>query len=214
LRWVALVLVLVLVITGLVLPALYDFAGGEDEWQTSGQSRLVLIERVLSVSMRNPVTGLGPTAYRSYAGMTPLAYQRAYWLQPQINSHNNYLDIFAQFGLVGLVIFTWMIAELGRLGINLLGKFGDGFEAGYVRGMLAAGGGALAIMILADWILPFVYNIGFPGFQASVLLWLFLGGLVALGDSAHLEHVIPSDDQDASDLEKPNRSESGPESTR
>ena len=33
---------------------------------------------------------------------------------------------------------------------------------------------------MADWILPFVYNIGFPGFQASVLVWLFLGGLVAL----------------------------------
>ena len=32
----------------------------------------------------------------------------------------------------------------------------------------------------ADWALPFVYNSGFPGFQASVLLWLFLGGLVAL----------------------------------
>lgn len=35
-------------------------------------------------------------------------------------------------------------------------------------------------MLLADWILPFVYNIGFPGFQASVLVWLFMGGLVAL----------------------------------
>ena len=40
--------------------------------------------------------------------------------------------------------------------------------------------GALIIMALADWILPFVYNIGFPGFQASVLVWLFLGGLVFL----------------------------------
>ena len=34
-------------------------------------------------------------------------------------------------------------------------------------------------MMMADWILPFVYNIGFPGFQASVLVWLFLGGMVA-----------------------------------
>ena len=37
-----------------------------------------------------------------------------------------------------------------------------------------------AIMMLADWFLPFVYNIGFVGFQASVLVWLFLGGLVSL----------------------------------
>ena len=46
--------------------------------------------------------------------------------------------------------------------------------------MLAAGAARLVIMLFADWILPFVYNIGFPGFQASVLVWLFLGGLVAL----------------------------------
>jgi hypothetical protein len=28
--------------------------------------------------------------------------------------------------------------------------------------------------------LPFVYNIGLAGFRASVLGWLFLGGLVSL----------------------------------
>lgn len=39
---------------------------------------------------------------------------------------------------------------------------------------------SLAIMMPADWILPFVYSIDFGGFQASVLVWLFLGGKVAL----------------------------------
>jgi hypothetical protein len=180
LRWLALVVILLLLLSGLVFPAVWDFAGGDDEWTGSGQSRLVLIERVLSVSMRNPVTGIGPAAYRSYAGTTPLAYQRAFWLQPQINSHNNYVDIFSQFGLVGLALFVWLVVEVGRLGTRLLGVYADGFEAGYVRGVLAAGVGAMSIMIMADWILPFVYNIGFPGFQASVLVWLFLGGLVAL----------------------------------
>lgn len=180
LRWAALVFVLVLLLTGLVFPTVWSFAGGDDEWTTSGQSRLVLIERVLSVSMRNPVTGLGPVAYRNYASTTPLAYQRAFWVQPQINSHNNYVDVFAQFGLLGLGIIGWLVVEIGRLGLRLLPRFEEGFEAGYLRGMMAAGAGALAVMFLADWILPFVYNIGFPGFQASVLFWLFLGGLVAL----------------------------------
>ena len=49
-----------------------------------------------------------------------------------------------------------------------------------MNAMLAAWIGALIVMVFADWILPHVYNIGFPGFQASVLVWLFLGGLVAL----------------------------------
>jgi hypothetical protein len=189
LRWVALLLVLLLLLTGLLVPTAWDFAGGQEEWTGSGASRLVLIQRVLSVSARNPVTGLGPIAYRNYAGTTPLAYQRAFWIEPQINSHNNYVDMFAQFGLVGLAILAWLIIEIGRAGFRLLGGYQDGFEAGYVRGALAAGAAALPIMLFADWILPFVYNIGFNGFQASVLFWLFLGGLAAL--EAHARQSGP-----------------------
>ena len=39
---------------------------------------LVLIERVIEVTMHNPITGLGPAAYRFYARMTPLAYGGAF----------------------------------------------------------------------------------------------------------------------------------------
>lgn len=188
LRWVALVVILMLVLSGIVFPTLWDFAGGDAEWTASGQSRLLLIERTLSVSLRNPLTGLGPVAYRNYAGTAPLVYGRAIWLEPQINSHNNYIDIFAQFGLVGLALLAWIAAEIAKLGMRLLGAYRDGFEAGYVRAMLAAGVGASAVMLFADWILPFVYNIGFPGFQASVLFWLFLGGLVALEANMNAEN--------------------------
>ncbi|MCA9989204.1 MAG: hypothetical protein KDE59_33090, partial [Anaerolineales bacterium] len=45
---------------------------------------------------------------------------------------------------------------------------------------LATWAGIMVVMLLLDWFLPFVYNVGFPGFQASVLVWLFLGGLVAI----------------------------------
>jgi hypothetical protein len=47
-------------------------------------------------------------------------------------------------------------------------------------------------MLFADWILPFVYNIQFVGFQASVLVWLFMGGLVALQNMAPVDtHESP-----------------------
>lgn len=173
-------LAMLMAVIGILFPAVYGFAGGDAEWQLSGGSRLVLIERVVGVALRNPITGLGPAAYRPYANMQPLFYNGAYWIAPQINSHNNYVDLFAHVGLLGLAFFVWFTWEVGRLGLQLRSRYQEGCAAGYINGMLAAGAGSLVIMALADWVLPFVYNIGFPGFQASVLVWLFLGGLVAL----------------------------------
>ena len=184
-RWVYLAAgILVLLV---FFPTIYQFAGGEAEWEESGGSRLALAGRVIEVSMRNPVTGLGPAAYRAYARMKPLLYGRAYWLDPLINSHNNYVDLFSQLGIVGLMLFVWFSVQAIRLGWRLHTRFTQGFAAGYVNAMLAAWVGSLVVMLFADWILPFVYNIGFPGFQASVLVWLFLGGLVSLDQMARRE---------------------------
>ena len=180
LRWPVLLLVLALTLTGVLFPSVYEFAGGDDEWTLSGGSRLALSGRVIEVTMRNPVTGLGPAAYRPYAGMKPLGYGAAYWLEPQVNSHNNYVDIFSQGGVLGLALFAWFAVEIAKLGRRLRKQYPSGLTGGYVNAMLAAGAASLVLMIFADWILPFVYNIGFPGFQASVLVWLFMGGLVAL----------------------------------
>lgn len=184
LKFIVPVIVGILLLSGSLLPQLYEFAGGDEKWDESGGARLVLIERVVEVTMRNPVTGLGPAAYRVYAGMQPLPYQGAYWVAPQISSHNNYVDLFSHVGILGLIIFFWFVFEIGRMGNRLRHYYTSGFVAGYVNGMLAAGVGALAVMMLADWILPFVYNIAFRGFQASVLIWVFLGGLVALENIA------------------------------
>lgn len=181
LRPLAVLLILLLLATGLLLPAVYEFAGGEAEWAESGGSRLALIGRVLDMTWRhNPITGLGPAAYRPYGFVEPLRYGNALWWEPRISSHNNYVDLFAHFGMIGLAIFIWFAVETARLGLNLRARCTTGFAAGYINAMVAAGAGSLVIMLLADWILPFVYNIGFDGFQASVLMWLFMGGLVVL----------------------------------
>ncbi|MBE2240080.1 MAG: O-antigen ligase family protein [Caldilineaceae bacterium] len=180
LRWLMIGMVLLLAVSGVLFPFFYEFAGGDQEWDQSGGARLVLIERVIEVTMRNPITGLGPAAYRPYANIKPLPYGRALWMQPQINSHNNYVDIFSHGGLVGLALFGWFALALWRQGLRVRQRHRQGFASGYVNGALAAGAASLVIMLLADWILPFVYNIGFYGFQASVLVWLFLGGVVVL----------------------------------
>jgi hypothetical protein len=40
--------------------------------------------------------------------------------------------------------------------------------------------GTLVAATMADWLVPFVYNVGMQGFRSSVLGWIFLGGLVSV----------------------------------
>jgi hypothetical protein len=56
----------------------------------------------------------------------------------------------------------------------------DGFPRAYVYSALGGLAGTLVAATLVDWILPFVYNIGLAGFRASILAWIFMGGLVSL----------------------------------
>ncbi len=124
----------------------------------------------------NPLFGLGPANYHFYTPLFPiLGYS---WLT--FNSHNNYVDIVAQAGLIGLGCFFWFAFEAGRLGFRLLGKLPEGFGRAYVYGALGGLSGTLAAGMLGDWIIPFVYNIGMEGYRASILAWLFLGGIVTL----------------------------------
>ncbi|NLE76432.1 MAG: hypothetical protein GX605_06730 [Chloroflexi bacterium] len=185
-RWFAVAVLAVLLVVGVAGSALYSFAGGEAEWEESGGSRLALSGRVVEVTLRNPITGLGPAAYRPYAGARPLVYGGAYYAVPLVSSHNNYVDIFSHVGIVGLGVFVWFAAEVVRSCQRLHRRIAPGFSAGYLHGMLATWTGCLVLMMFADWLLPFVYNIGLPGFQASVLVWLFLGGLVVL------ENAVPT----------------------
>jgi hypothetical protein len=61
----------------------------------------------------------------------------------------------------------------------------DGFEKGYAYGIFASVFGSLMAAFLVDWLLPFAYNIGLAGVRASVLPWIFFGGLIAI-EQIHL----------------------------
>lgn len=123
----------------------------------------------------SPIFGLGPANYYSY---TPLFSIMGYHVK--FNSHNNYVDLLAQTGILGTACFLWFSYEVGRVGWQLRSRVPEGFAQAYVYGALGGLAGMLVAGMLGDWILPFVYNIGFAGFRASVLGWIFLGGLVAL----------------------------------
>jgi O-antigen ligase len=142
----------------------YSYSTRLDAW-------LILLEMV-KVS---PVLGLGPANYYWY---TPLYRLRGWAVE--FNSHSQIVDLIAQTGFLGLACFLWFFGEMGWLGWRLRNRAPAGFAQAYVYGVLGGLAGTLVAAMLADWILPFVYNIGLSGFRGSILAWLFMGGLVSI----------------------------------
>lgn len=130
---------------------------------------------VAQIIKTNPVWGLG---FANYYWYTPLFPIRGYAVN--FNSHNNYVDIVAQTGLVGLACFSWFLWQMGWLGWRLRDRVPAGFAQAYVYGALGGLAGTVVLGMFGDWVLPFFYNIGLQGFRSSMLAWLFLGGLVSL----------------------------------
>jgi O-antigen ligase len=124
--------------------------------------------------------------FANYYWYTPLFAIRGYFVK--FNSHSQFVDLIAQTGIVGLACFVWIFIEIGLLGIKLVKSIPDGFAKAYVLGALGGLAGTLVAAYLVDWVLPFVYNIGMNGFRASILAWLFLGGIVSIEQIA-LHHV-------------------------
>lgn len=123
----------------------------------------------------NPILGLGPANYYYYTSLFPILG----WYV-NFNSHNNYVDILAQTGILGLIAFLWFFIALLRLSWRLIPACSPGFERAYAVGIVGGTLGTLVASGLGDWVVPFVYNIGMKGFRSSVLVWIFAGGLVAL----------------------------------
>ena len=146
-----------------------------DTQQWSTYTRWLTWSMMAEIVKASPIFGVGfanPYHYSilfSYGG---------YFVN--LNSHNNYWDIATQTGLLGLVLFIWIVVELALLGWRLRKRVNDGFSQAYVNSVLAGFVAMLASGMMADWFLPFLYNIGLPGFRTSIIAWLFLGGLLSL----------------------------------
>lgn len=140
-------------------------------WGTRVDAWLIVIE----ITKASPIFGLG---FANYNWFTPLFPIRGYAVR--FNSHSQYVDIFAQTGILGFIAFAYFFIVVGWLAWILLNRVPDGFPRAYVYGTLGGLVATLVAAALGDWVLPFFYNIGISGFRSSVLSWIFLGGLVVL----------------------------------
>lgn len=123
----------------------------------------------------NPLFGLGPANYYFF---TPFYSILGYSVS--FNSHNNYIDIIAQIGLIGLVLFIWLMAVILGIGWKLRKISPAGFEKAFTYSVLGGVIGTLVAGMFGDWVIPFVYNVGMEGFRSASLGWFFMGGLAFL----------------------------------
>lgn len=144
---------------------------GDNEY--SMVTRLEAWKIMFQIIEKNPLFGVGPANYYFY---TPFYNIMGYSVS--FNSHNNYIDLLAQLGIVGFFIFSWWAFEIAKLGFSLLKVQLDPFEKSFVVTAIGGLAGTLVAAFLGDWLIPFIYNIGMEGFRSSVLAWVFLGSLV------------------------------------
>ncbi len=130
---------------------------------------------VLEISRVSPILGMGFSNYYWYTPLFPIRGWRV-----SFNSHSQFVDLIAQTGYLGLLCFLWLLFAMGRLSWNFANKLPGGFARGYSYGVFAGIVGTLVAAFLVDWVLPFVYNIGLTGFRASILPWIFMGGMIAI----------------------------------
>lgn len=147
---------------------------GDNEY--SAMTRLEAWRIVGQIIKVNPILGLGPGNYYNYTLLFPIL-----GFYVEFNSHNNYVDIVAQTGILGFICFIWFVVVTWQLGWRLRSQVPkDGFTQAFVYAALGGLAGTVAAGMLGDWVLPFVYNIGIFGLRSSIYAWLFLGGLVAI----------------------------------
>lgn len=93
-------------------------------------------------------------------------------------AHNEYLQLWAELGIIGLGIFIWLIISYFSYGLKLLKKIrddGSGYKQGIIIGLMGA-----VVAVLVDGI--FGYPLHLPA--TIVLFWLALGLTVAVTGSS------------------------------
>jgi O-antigen ligase len=158
---------------------------GDNEY--SLMTRIEAWKIVGEIIQVNPLLGLGPSNYYWY---TPLYNILGYTIH--FNSHNQYVDLVAQVGLLGLAAFLWFAIAVGILGLQLVRLAPPGFPRAFAIGAVGGWAGTLIAGGLGDWFLPFVYNVGLSGMRSSVYAWMFTGGMVALAEMIRQGKIEPS----------------------
>ncbi|MBN2500158.1 MAG: O-antigen ligase family protein [Anaerolineales bacterium] len=171
-------LVLLFVLIGLLVFALNaDYYLGKvlrDEQEESGETRLAAWLVSFRVVRYHWVFGTGPAGYT--------AYYMTYYPSEAMATHNNYLDILAQTGVVGLTLYLLFFIYVARLGLHLALRLRKerNFLSALAMATFAGTIGGIVMMGFGDWMVPFAYTQSIEGFDFIVHNWMFMGAVVVI----------------------------------
>ena len=147
---------------------------------TFSTGRRIAIWKYTSLMIKDrPLLGSGIGTFK----YNTLRYQAKFFDQGENRSlypygiadktHNEYLQLGAELGIIGLIIFIWLIFTYFSYGLKVLKKSKDNiFQQGIIIGLMGS-----VIVFLVDCIFWFPLHHSFTSF----LFWLYLSLLVAIG---------------------------------
>lgn len=140
----------------------------EEENAISGQTRVLAWERTIKVVRDHFLFGTGPAGYYFYLTVYIGGFFQL--------SHNNYVDVIAQTGVLGFAtyIVIWLCIGWMVLKAYLIAPPTD-FLRGLANSLLVCYGVSLVIMMLGDWVIPFPYTQTLAGISYTIWPWMLMG---------------------------------------
>jgi len=174
-RWLAAVLFVIALLAIFVWPGIYQTV--HDESEGGGDfDRFVIWQDAFRMFMSvNPVMGVGPGNYHPY-----VYYHNTIWFggRTYTTAHSNYVQMASELGLVGLIVFLWVVIAGVRTGFRAWRVCPAEF-----RWLVAAATALLSSMavtsVFGDYLFPSRGNNGIVSFGTTVYTWLLIGAAVA-----------------------------------
>lgn len=150
--------------------------GGEST--ESGSTRSTAWGRAFGVVGKHFLFGAGPAGYEYY--FEAYGYYNGAVGTADL-SHNNYIDILAQTGVVGFTLWVLLWGGQGLMVWKLYRKrIDDPFLSALKYSLVACFPAILVAMMLGDWVTPFPYTQTLFGFDYTIWAWMVSGISIAL----------------------------------
>lgn len=143
----------------------------------SNQARIMRWTQAITMFLDSPILGKG---YGAFAMLyeEDVSLVGSYVAQYQLGAHSEYLQVMAELGIIGLLVWIWLNFTFLRYGFSAIKRIEDGFYRSIVVGLMAA---EISLMV------HFVVNNLLNGDAIGVPFWGIYGLLPAVVQIAERE---------------------------